>query len=135
MIKEIEKPQNFSNYFHESNSLKLNYFFNEQTKEYFCRATPYINDIKCDYIDYYFYLNQEMYYKSIWKSGSTFYNNRNKLLHRLDGPAAIYYVDNNYKGRVFFLNGKMCNSLAIFAKLTKQLICKICNNFCNQNCF
>lgn len=52
--------------------------------------------------------------------------------HRLDGPAVCN--DYKYYHKLFYLNGINYNNLD-FAKETNHLICHVCCEFCNQDCF
>ena len=59
------------------------------------------------------------------------YFNLNGHWHRDDGPS-IYPLDRNFIH--YWLNDRgYCK--VTFTKLTNHLLCKICQNFCKQNCF
>ena len=57
------------------------------------------------------------------------YLNKNGTPHRLDGYAKSYF-----NAKYFYINGIYYSNLE-FAFKTKHLICRICEDFCNQKCF
>lgn len=59
----------------------------------------------------------------------------NRIKHNLIGPTRIWFYNKKIIYKEFWIDDEYIDSYLKFAKLTNHLICKICNDFCNQNCF
>ena len=53
----------------------------------------------------------------------------------LDGPTRIWFNNKKIVHKEFDLNGEYISSYKKFAKISNHLICNLCNDFCNQECF
>lgn len=72
------------------------------------------------------------YYEGKISSKEYFFDGK---AHRINGPARISYdINGQIYNIMYYINGCFY-STSSFARKTNHLICKNCQNFCNQNCF
>lgn len=95
----------------------------------FYKTQKYWYEYIPDHSFVFFHDNEKTYIKDY--SHPYMYYNKNYLVHRDDGYAAIYLNDND---GVFYINGISVNFIE-FADETNHLICNYCREFCKQKCF
>lgn len=60
---------------------------------------------------------------------------RNCIVNNLDGPSRIWFNNKKIVYKEFWVNDKYIHSYLEFANKSNHLICNLCNDFCNQECF
>ena len=74
-------------------------------------------------------ISNEFYFAKSFDSNEKVYFNLKGKWHRETGPTYT-----NKFGNYYWLNDKRV-SIELFSNRTKHLICRICEDFCNQKCF